>query len=309
MPEADAPPARRDDRLPLHLQRLRHLSWEGFSFVLPPGWEITAYSLDAKNGQFQFFERGTFRAQLVWRKVPKAPDLPRILNEIHRRQLEKDAPGSSKSFSTLEFAQIGRFLVGHDRPGLPCQASLFQPDRGLLIQWVFPSYDPGDFITSWMPLLDSFAPNDAAEMRWELFGLSLRLPRSMTFEEITPDPANVALSFETRKHAKLVARRMGLPTIVLAGTSLARVHARILERAGSRILSCEDLSMDGHRAVRTRFDRRGMKGMEKLVGGWWPGDAWIWHDEIEGRIYAIEQFGPRKQIPIELSAIIRRDGP
>ena len=59
--------------------------------------------------------------------------------------------------------------------------------------------------------------------------------------------------------------------------------------------------------MRTSFDRRGQKGMEKLVGGWWPGEAWIWHDADEGRLYAVEQVGPKRQPPLDVAAIARAE--
>ncbi|MBA3708779.1 MAG: hypothetical protein H0W83_08180 [Planctomycetes bacterium] len=304
MPDAAAP-QRSGDPLPAHLERIRHLAWEGFAFLLPPHWEITAYSLDAAKGQFQFFERESFRAQLVWRKVPKAPDLPRILNEIHRRQLEKDDPAAAKAFSSLEFSQIGRFLIGHEQPGRPCQASLFRPDIGLLLQWVFPAHDPDAFTAAWTPLLDSYEANDGPLRRWELFGIGLRLPEAMVFQELTPEPANVALTFETPKHLKLVARRMGMPEILLAGSDLARCHATILERAGSRVLESEPRTLMGYPAVRTVFDRRGEKGMEKLVGRWWTGEAWIWHQRDEARLYTLEQVGPKRPSRLEVADVMR----
>src|SRR4051812_13958661 len=86
-----------------HLERLRALSWGSFSFTLPLGWEVTGYHLGETAGRFQFHARTEPRGELTWRAAKGTPDLPRIMNEVHRRWLAREAPSESASFAGLSF--------------------------------------------------------------------------------------------------------------------------------------------------------------------------------------------------------------
>ncbi len=290
--------------MPPYIERIRRLSWRGFSFTLPLWWEITGHHFANDEGQFQFYERVRPRGQLVWRTVPQTPDQPRILDEVHRRFLAKAAPADASVFAALSTSVVGQFLFAWHRPGLPAYASLYQHSTRTLLQWIFPEHDEAFAASTLLPLLESFRPNHAWPRRHELFGVSLQLPEPFAFEAISPEPANVAITFETAKDLHLTARRIGLDRAVLAGLDLAGLHRRLLSRARSRVMSSQPVEFRGLRGVRTAFERRGERRMEMLTGAWWPGDAWMWHDPTEGRIYAIEQVGPPKHPRLEPDDVV-----
>jgi hypothetical protein len=282
-----------------HLQRIRALSWHTFSFTLPLGWEVTAYLLDEHDGQLQLYERERFRGQLVWRKTPKRPDESRIMTEIHRRHLQKELPQRAETFTELSTRRVGDFLLGYAIEGEPCQASLYQPETKMLVQWVFPELGE-DELAVVEPLLRSYRTNDAAIRRWELFGVGIGLPRELAFSEMAPEPANVAITFESKRHLTVVARRIGMVGETLRTITLAQLHRALLRRGGARIVSSEDREIRGYPGVYTIYERRGERRLEQLAGRYWKGEAFLWHDEHEGRIYGLEQIGPTKQKRLDL---------
>ena len=277
------------------LERLRPLSWSTFSFTLPPGWEVTGYHVDERAGRFQFHERALPRGEVSWRQVKATPDQARIMTEVHRRWITREAPKELAAFAGLRIERVGEFVVGTHRPGAPAQASLWQPETKLLVQWLLPSWDEALFVEQIHPLLESYQANIAVPRRWELFGLRLRLPESFVFEALKPLPANVALVLETTKNLRLTARRLGMDRELLTGTDLGSLHRRLLMKDGCKVLRNERVQVLGHPGVRTEFERRGESRRETLTGRWWPGEGWMWHDAAEGRVYAFEQLGPAKQ--------------
>ena len=282
-----------------HLERIRALSWHTFSFTLPAGWEVTAYLLDENDGQLQLYEREHFRGQLVWRKTSKSPDQARILTEIHRRHLDKEVPERAKSFTALTTRQVGDFLFGYAQDGEPCQASLYQPETKTLVQWVFPEHGD-EQLARIEPLLRSYRRNDDDVRRWELFGVSVVLPQELAFSEMTPEPANVAITFESKRHLTVVARRLGMVGETLRTITLPQLHRLLLRRAGARIVSTEDREIRGCPGVYTRYERRGERRLEQLSGRYWRGEGFLWHDQHEGRIYGLEQIGPTQAKRLDL---------
>jgi hypothetical protein len=289
------------ERLAPHLERIRSLSWASFSFTLPPLWEVTGYELGERGQRLQFHRRAVQRGELSWREAKGTPDQPRIMAEVHRRWLERESPAELAGFAALACERVGEFVLGRHRQGAPAHATLWQPEERRLLQWLFPSWSDELQESELRPLLESYRPNRVEPRRWELFGLRLRLPEQFGFEELRPQPTNVALVFETRKNLRITGRRIGMDREVLAHGDLAALHYRLLSRESCRVRRQQPSEFLGRPAVRSEFERRGESRMETLTGKWWPGEGWIWRDDAEGRIYAIEQLGPPKQPRIGLS--------
>jgi hypothetical protein len=270
-----------------------------FSFTLPLGWEITAYLLDEREGQLQLYRRERFQGQLVWRKTPAVPDQKRIANEVHRRHLDKAAPERSKAFSELATRKEGDWLLAFGQEGDPFQASLYQPETKLLLEWIFPERSDEQAATA-EELLGSYHPNLGGVRLFEMFGVRVALPRDLAFAEIAPEPANVAVTFESKRHHTVVARRIGMVSEVLRAITLPQLHRALLRRAGARIVGSEEREIRGSPGVYTVYERQGRRGLERLAGRYWRGEAFLWHDEREGRLYGMEQIGPRSTGRLEL---------
>jgi hypothetical protein len=282
-----------------HLERIRPLSLHTFSFTLPRGWEVTAYLLDESDGQLQLYERKHFRGQLVWRKTPKPPDELRIMNEIQRRHLEKELPERAKRFGELSVRKVGDFSFGYSLEGEPCQASLYQPKTSTLVQWVFPELGD-DALATIEPLLLSYRPNEQELRRWEMFGVRLALPSALAFTEMAPLPANVAVTFESKHHLTVVARRLGMVEETLRTITMAQLHRALLRQGGARIVSSEERQIRGCTGVYTTYEKRGERRLEQLAGRYWKGEAFLWLEKDERRIYGLEQVGPQRAKRLDL---------
>ena len=299
-PEADGalPPA----DLPLHLARLSGLSWHGFTFNLPPGWEVTGYSLKPTQGRFQFHDGPRMRGELSWRTVDGTPDLPRIFTEVLRRYLELEAPEVAPGFGTAICGKCGEWMLAWNRPGDPLLAGLWKHDERILLQWFFSSHSP-QLLPTISTLLESYRKNEAQPRRWQLFGMGASLPGDFSCSDVEALPAFALLRFENPRNLQVVLRRIGMVEETLGGQSLGHYYRKLLARTQARLLSLEDATFQGHPALHATFERRGEARMDALTGRWWQGEAYIWQDDAEGRIYSCDQWGPNKQPRLELDHV------
>jgi hypothetical protein len=260
---------------------------------------VTAFLLDENDGQLQLYDRKHFRGQLVWRKTPRPPDEPRILNEVHRRHLQKEHSERAESFAGLTTRRVGDFLFGFSIEGEPCQASLYQSDTKMLVQWVFPELGEAQ-LEPIEALLRSYRPNHDDIRRWEMFGVRVALPKKLAFSNMAPVPANVAVTFESKHHLAVIARRVGMVQETLRALTLPQLHRMLLRRAGCRIVSSEEQEIRGWPGVHTLYERRGERRLEQLAGRHWKGEAFLWWDQREDRIYGLEQVGPKRAERLDL---------
>jgi hypothetical protein len=293
---------------PPHLERLRHLSWSGFSFTLPSGWEPTAFALDPANGRIQFHERTRPCGEVSWRQAKGTADHVRNHDEVLRRWLATEFPTEDVGSLRPSHRRVDEFTLSWVRPGSPLLASM-QLSDGRLLQWLWPDWSEELIERVARPLLATFRPNRGDTRRWELFGLRLSLPAAFTYEDLEPRPADVELVLETPRHQRVIARRLGMDRALLSGVSLNTLQRRLLARAKCRVLRVEEASAFGRPALRTEFERRGEKQLDQVLGRWWRGEAWIWHDPDEGRVYGFEQFGPAGEPSVALADAWLWDGP
>ena len=277
-----------------HLERIRALSWHTFSFTLPLGWEVTAYLLDENDGQLQLYERERFRGQLVWRKTPKRPDEARIMTEIHRRHLEKEHPERAKTFTHLTTRHVGDCLLGCGLEGEPFQASVYQPETKMLVQWVFPELGD-DQLAVVESLLRSYCRNDDVVRRWELFGVGVGLPRELAFSEITPQPANVAIALREQATPRggSASCRNGERDLC-ASITLPQLHRALLRRSGARIVSSESARSAAVPAF-TRSTSAAGNADWRAHRPVLEGEAFLGTTNAKDAFYGLEQVGPPKR--------------
>ncbi len=150
--------------------------------------------------------------------------------------------------------------------------------------------------------LRSFDANAGPTTRWQLFGLHCRLGSDVAFERMIALPALATLVFHASSGLRLTVRRLGLVRCRRWG--LQAFYRQLINREGNRVLEVQDGEFMGRPAVRIEFERRGMKGMDVLMGAWWKGQGWLWHDQEEGRLYSIEQVGPSSATRLEPSHVL-----
>lgn len=265
----------------------------GFSFVLPQDWEITAYVLDdwEHNGRFSFAsEKGPF-GQFSWRKVKATPDIEQIVAEVHRRFLGED---TAPKIRFTRHGANGKVLLGHTKPGEHFYASVFNPSKMLLCEWIFESYSK-ELAELVIPMLESYMENpaDARTKRqyYALFGLEVSIPEGYKFVNLEAVPTAVTMNFENAKHYKIAAHRFGMAGTYMQGANVANFYHRCLYAKRYAIRDVKTVSpVNGNDTAEIQYRARGKFGFDFLLGPWWHGFASAFLKENENRIYAFEHL-------------------
>jgi hypothetical protein len=270
------------------------LAWHTFKFDIPDEWEVTRYSIAEPVGRFEFSTRDGSMGRLSWERTKRFPDEERMLTEYHRRYLQRFDEDEVKDFSGIKTQRIGEFLVGYRNTGEPCQAVAHLEDERVVLMWVFPEYKASRMKKVWKPMLESFKPNRGKLQEWAAFGLRCRLPVGFDIERCTCNPADTWIEFQHRNMHRIDFHRWGLPRELLYGRSLEEFAREILRGSGVRVLTCEPKPWRGMESLFMTTESKGTKGMDKLFSSMWRGEARVWHDTKEKRIYAYIQAGPKK---------------
>ncbi|MBN2711705.1 MAG: hypothetical protein JXR97_04625 [Planctomycetes bacterium] len=280
------------------------LSWHGFSFDLPPEWEVTGYNCNPVEGQIDIHTRNGYQGQVHWRLCKTRPDEVRIMSEVYRRSVEEEDKEAAKALPPLTTERLGRFTIAYGENGRPCQASLYLDESKMLIQWLFPKLDKATLQSLWKPLLSTFRRNDEEMREWAMFGVVARLPKEFTLVEFSPQPANILFTWAAKKHLQITIRRWGLPEVLLDGRDMETFYKELLRSSGCQINQTTSTLFHKHKAVEIEFEKRGQVGMDKLSGKWWIGKAVLWLNEEEMRLYSFEQVGHKKVPRLEVDNVI-----
>jgi len=215
-----------------------------------------------------------------------------------------------RSAAELATVDSGHFLLGWAAADLPAQGLAYLPEEKILLRWVFPHAEPTFLAEVAEPICRSFRGNAGPWREFAIFGLALRLPAAFALEDMNALPANLMMAFENRRQGRVVCRRWGLPEVVLRGLPLAEFYCNFLRHQGCHDLQAVAATVGGHAAVRTSFSQRGQYQMDRFMGRLWrQGQAVLWFDSREKRLYACEQIGPNAVVPLEFADIFPRLGP
>lgn len=276
------------------------LAWHGFVFALPPGWEVTAFRLDPKRGEFRFHERLIDRGQLTWVRMVARPDIEGLARDIVDRQLRS----AGRSEVGAEVQRLGPWLIAKTARGEPFQALAWIAHDQRLLHWTFPAWegDGGDAKSQpWRALLASLVAEPGDTLRWELFGAVVLLPRRFAPVEVDARPGVIRIEYADPAGVSVTARRFGLARSLLAERPLAAWVQRSLHADRGRIEQVQESARGGHPAVRAAFSIIGERTFDRVAWRRWPGEAWWWHDVAANRILALEQVGPPSAPRVDLS--------
>jgi len=276
-----------------------HLAWHGFSFVLPDGWEITAYRLDPRRGEFRFHQRLVDRAQLTWVRMVGRPDIEGLARDITDRQLRS----AGRDKVGAEVVRHGPWLVARAARGEPFQALTWIAHDQRLLHWTFPAWEGDDADMPWRTLLHSLTADPGDTLRWEIFGTAVMLPRRFAPVEVDARPGVVRIEYADSAGVSVTVRRFGLARSLLAERQLSSWLRRSLFADKGRIDQVQETVRAGCPAVRAAFSLIGERTFDRVAWRRWPGEAWWWHDEVRNRILAIEQVGPPKAPRVEFSYV------
>ncbi len=271
------------------------LAWHGFAFTLPAGWEVTAYRLDPRRGEFRFHDRLVDCAQLTWVRMVGKPDIEGLARDITDRQLRS----AGREQVGAQIIRHGQWIVAHAARGEPFQAMAWIAHDQRLLHWTFPSWAGDEAAQSWRELLDSLSADPGDTLRWELFGTAVLLPRRFAPVEVDARPGVVRIEYADSAGVSITARRFGLARSLLAERQLSSWLRRSMFADRAKIEQLQELSRPGGQAVRAAFSIIGERTFDRVAWRRWPGEAWWWHDAVTNRILAIEQVGPRNAPRVE----------
>ncbi len=267
---------------------LSTLAWHGFVFALPAGWEVTAFRLDPKRGEFRFHERLVDRGQLTWVRMAGRPDLEGLARDIIDRQLRS----AGRQDVGAEVSRLGPWMIARAGRGEPFQAMAWVAHDQRLLHWTFPAWAGDNDAQPWRALLASLTAEPGDDLRWELFGAGVRLPRRFTPVEVDARPGVIRIELADPAGVSVTTRRFGLARSLLTERPLQAWVRRSLFADRARIEQIQETVRNGAHAVRAAFTMIGERTFDRVAWRRWPGEAWWWHDESTNRLLAQEQVGP-----------------
>jgi len=272
------------------------VAWHHARFRVPEDWEITSYSIERREGRLEFSTRRGFQGLISWESCKGAPDSESMMTSFLNRTGRPDATRRAVGPGDLTTQRAGRFLLGHRKADQPCQAIAHLPEEQKILRWVFAAASPQLVRDTFIPILESFKPNNGPVLDYAVYGLRFRLPASYTLEKMTVLPADVTLVFESDCKTRATFRRWGLPDLVLGGRSLETFYATFLRTQACLPSSVQLASIAGMDAVVARYEQHGEHHLDRFMGRHWTnGEARLWYDRAEERLYALEQIGPRNE--------------
>ena len=270
------------------------LAWFDIQLQLPREWEVVRYSTNPKQGSFSFATRNGWEANWSWRQCDREPDLERTLFETQKRSIEITDKLLAKSLTRVKTQRAGIATFAYHNSNFPAQAAFWIESKKKLHHITFPNYDPVKLDQIWRPFLKTISPNIGERRLWALFGTAITLPESFVPSEVSPLPAAVSIRYETPKHHQITVYRWGLPKWRLAAMNESEFLRLVLLKTNAKVDDIVPERMNGHKGAFATFTRRGQYGFERMVGRWWNGQAWLWHNADEQRIYAVEETGPKR---------------
>lgn len=272
------------------------LAWAGFACDLPVGWEITAHRLGSpERGEVRLHHRLDEAAQLTWIAMRDSPDLGRVLGEVRARLAggEPSPPAHIRS--------VGRFRVGFDRAGAPCQAVGWMPYAQRLVHFVFPAFSEDLLQRTWAPLLESFSERSDGRREWSIHGAGLVVPMNFIVRLTQAVPGAVVLEAEGKDGLNVTARRFSLARWMLDGGRVLRgVYRGLMVRnVGAKVGEAREATWNGLAAARLDFSMPSAGTWGRVFGRRWSGTGLAWHEPELNRIRSWEQWGPPKAVRLE----------
>jgi len=279
------------------LQKNR-LAWNGIAVVLPAAWEVVAYQLDEDRGEFRLNEKLEPRGQITWQRYKKEiPELSRLIHDLHVRMCEQRLLGPEEPY----VSDLAGWTVARGRPQVPRHAARWCAERRLVVRVIAdPSASDDDFAA----LLMSWNPRSDGSTDHAIFGLRAVLPPKWEIEHLIARPGNVRLIASGPGMITLTTRRIALAKRFLNGHTPEDFFSRLLRAENSAVLHSESLIIRGSAGAKIIFRRPGEHRMEKVLGAFWKGTGYLWHDERTNRLHSVEQIGPKRTKHQELDHVV-----
>jgi len=189
--------------------------------------------------------------------------------------------------------RVGAFVLGYSSEELPCQALCYLQHPKKLLRWVFAFPRASVMKKVWIPILESFRPNDGEMREYAVYGMDFRLPVDFLVTRTSVLPANVMISFQNREKTSAVFRRWGMAEFMLAGQTLSAFYRAFMHPKKCVVLDIREIEIAGMEAVKVSYEERGQRRLDRFMKRTQRnGEAWLWYNREEMRIYAFEQVAP-----------------
>lgn len=284
------------------------VAWHHIKVTVPHDWEVTKYSVEDRVGRIEFGNREGLKATVSWEPCEREPSrLTTMKTFIQSNIYKKDL---SKDVDSVETREVGDYLVGWMAdPIVPCQAMGYNKETMHLIRWIF----EGDRTENYreevvFPILNSCSYNDSPkEHEYSLYGVHCVLPVDYKIEDIVTLPANVMMMFEADKtHRRATFRRWGLASTILGKKDLFDFYKPILRSLNIQAELVSKCTVNGCEGRILSFSSlREHHGDRYMRRRWHNGEAIIWYNKEENRIYTFEQIGPDKTKPLEFTSVFK----
>lgn len=284
------------------------IAWHHFRATVPHDWEVTKYAVEDRTGRIEFGTREGLKATVSWEECLREPSrLTTMKTFIQRNIYKKD---KKKPVDNVETSEIGCLLAGWSPdPIVPCQALGYNVETRHLIRWVFEGDRSEEYRSKVIfPILQSCSYNDSPTSReYSLYGIHCTLPVDYKIEDIVTLPANVMMLFEGEKsHRRATFRRWGLASTILGKQSLIDFYKPILRSLNIQAEFVSNCTVNGMDGCILKYDAlREHHGDRYMRRRWHNGEAIIWYNKAENRIYTFEQIGPEKSIPLDFSSVFK----
>lgn len=277
------------------------LAWNGFALALPQTWEVTAYDLDADEGEFRINHRLQPRAQLTWKRYKKAaPDITRVLRDLHVRMCEQRLLGPEEP----AMPERAGWTIARGRPQVPRHAARWLAERKLVLHLVV---DPAASDDEFHGILDSWRTRGDGRRDHALFGMRAVLPEKFVVEHLVARPAAVKLIASGPRMLTVTSRRIGMARTFTHGFTLSAFYASLLRADGAKVLSAVDATVRGLLGAKIVFRKPGEHALERVLGAFWKGTGWLWLDIERNRLMAVEQIGPKRSPHLEIDDVVPRE--
>lgn len=167
--------------------------WRSLRLEVPGSWEMLQYSRDAESGNVAFADRYQYRLELNWKKVPGAPDFPRMLQDYRVRLRDE---GGHTDLRDVRYGDW-QGIEGRETTGSSARFGRYMPSLERLVEIVFlwPQQPDQALQRRVLESCDAELPDADHLQHWRAFGLDLRTHDDLELETCNIRPALAALTF------------------------------------------------------------------------------------------------------------------
>lgn len=284
------------------------IAWHHIRSTVPHDWEVTKYAVEDRVGRIEFGTRDGLKATVSWEPCLREPNRLTTMKTFIQNNIYKK--NSEKRVDEVETKDVGNFLVGWMAdPIVPCQALGYNKETQHLVRWIFEGERTANYREEVIfPILESSSFNDSSiEREYSLYGIHCFLPVDYKIEDIVTLPANAMMLFENEStHRRATFRRWGLASTILGKKDLFDFYNAILRTLNIQaelVSKCTVNNFDGR--ILKFSSLREHHGDRYMRRRWHNGEAIIWYNKDENRIYTFEQIGPDKTEPLDFNTVFK----